>query len=108
MDVEGFRKRVEDFLGDVREALAVVEEAAQADDDDAWLDLSRAYALMVAPLRDYLAGHERGRPLPKQLGKRLGDLRAAFVAHADHIATLALHPDLAEIDALRRDAESVS
>ena len=107
MDVEGFTERVGTFLGEVREALAVVEEAAQADDDAAWLDLSRAYALLVSPLRDYLSGAQMGRPSPRQLAKRLAELRKGFGGHDARIATLALHPDVAELEALCRDAESV-
>ncbi|HLE47737.1 MAG TPA: hypothetical protein VI818_05515 [Candidatus Thermoplasmatota archaeon] len=108
MDLESFTKRVAVVLEDVREALALVEEAAQSDDDSGWLDLSRGYALLVAPMREYLTGAERARPLPRQLAKKIGELRSGLLPHEERIALLALHPDLSDLEALRRDAERVA
>jgi hypothetical protein len=83
----------------VRDALGRVEEAAQRDDDAKWMDLSRRFAVIVTPLRDYLNGVQRGRDLPQTLAQRLDPLLDALdqvgdatleIGVADHVAALRL------------------
>jgi hypothetical protein len=91
-----------------RDALVRIEDAAQAEERPALLALARAYAGLLGPLRDYLAGAQQGRPMPRQLARRLGEHIAAMAPQAEEIGSLSLHPDVAELTRLVDAAEAAA
>lgn len=108
MDLEAFAARVRQALEAVRQCLVAIEESAQTDDDPRLLELSRAYAVLVVPLRDYLTGVQLGRPLPRTLARRLSDLSSVLIDFEEDIERLGLQPDLQELDGLVREAETAA
>lgn len=108
MDREEFAAKVRDALEGVRQCLVAIEEAAQTDDDPQLLELSRAYAVLVVPLRDYLTGVQMGRPLPRTLARRLSDLSSVLIDFEEDVNRLGLQPDLTELGKLIRQAETVA
>lgn len=108
MELEELTRSVRATMDQVREALARLESEAQARDRPEVHALSQAYARLVALLRDYLAGAQRGRPLPRQLARRLADQLEPLVDHESEIARLGLAPSVSEVTELIRLAESAT
>ena len=89
-------------------SLVVLEEAAQQEDRPVLHALSQAYARLLSPLRDYVAGANMGRPLPRQLAKRVSEPVDAIFEHTAEVAALGLKPDADALTNLIRVAESAS
>jgi hypothetical protein len=106
MDLATLQQAVAEVLDGVRDSLGRIEEAAQLDEDERLLHVSRHYAGLIGPLRDYLTGASLGRPTPRQLAQRLTEGRARLTEFEDLIVALSLHPDLQELAVLSQEAQS--
>lgn len=108
MDAHEFGLIVAETMEAVRESLLAIELAAQADDQPTLHALSRAYASTVAPFREYLAGLERGRPMPRALGSRILETVDQLLPLRDQVRGLGLHPDVEELRQMALLASEVS
>lgn len=92
----------------VRDALGRIEEAAQQDDDAKWLDLSRRFALVVSPLRDYLNAVQMGRDQPHYLARKLEPLLDSIDEAQDLTHEIGLDDHVAALRMLAREAQASS
>ena len=99
---------VEGAIDVVRDALGRIEEVAQQDDDAKWLDLSRRFAMLVSPLRDYLNGVQLGRDLPQNLAKKLEPLLASLDQVEETVGDAGLTDHVAALRMLVHEARSSS
>lgn len=108
MSLDRLNQLVRDAFSGAQESLVRIEEEAQREDRPVLHELSQAYAKLLAPLRDYVAGANIGRPLPRQLSKRLSEPLDAIIDREEDIRILGLKPDVADLTDLVREAETAT
>lgn len=108
MDPQSFGLVVAETMDAIRESLVAIEAAAQEQDLPTYHALARLYASTLPPLRDYLAGLQAGRPMPRNLGTRLLEVAESLTPLAGLVERLGLHPDLGELRGLAALAGSVA
>lgn len=108
MDLKEFNALLQTIPETVRESLAAIENAVQANDDPRLYEVSRFYAGIVSAVRDYLSGAQIGRAFPRRLAKNLSESAGHLVDHEEAIVELHLHPDLDELAQLIQRAETVA
>jgi hypothetical protein len=101
-------KLVRDAFDQAQESLVRLEEAAQAEDRPALHRLSQAYARLLSPLRDFLAGVNMGRALPRQLAKRIAEPSDAIFELVEDVRSLGLLPDGDALTRLIETAETAT
>lgn len=97
MDAHEYGLIVQETMEAVRDSLVVIEEAAQREEQPTHHALARIYAGLVPLMREYLSGLERGRPLPRQLARRVLEAVDELAPLRDLVAGLGLHPDSEEL-----------
>lgn len=108
MDLIAFRDRVHAVFEEARDALALIETAAQENDRPSLHALSHAYARLLGPLRDYLTAAQMGKALPRQLSRRLAEPLEPIAEHEQEAIALGLKPTAQDLVQLIRDAETVA
>lgn len=99
---------VRETFGQTQDSLGKLEVAAQSEDRPEFHRLAQAYARLLSPLRDYVTSVNMGRPLPRQLAKRISEPVDPIFELPHEVQELGLHPDGDALTRLVQMAESVT
>lgn len=108
MEQQGFVQLVMIRMEAARDSLARIEAEAQRQDRPELHATSRLYAQFCMHAREFLSGSQRGRPLPRRLGKQVESILASLQEHEEVAAQLGLSPTISELVELVRAAETTA
>ena len=106
--IDDVTKLVREAFAQAQESLVRLEEAAQADDRPVLHSLSKAYARLLSPLRDYIGSVNMGRASPRQLAWSVSEPSEAIYDFVDDVREFGLQPDAEALTRLVRAAESAT